>query len=296
MKTKSLVLFAATATGILFAVLMAVSLGWFQGGSGVAVTASANVRASESGPWTAGAAARAPTPAERLEELSLTTSKLTAENRKLQSQNHDLQERLVAVLNWILANFRGKYPLAESYMSNLTVAAVTEDFTLHPDAAQFYKVTPDEAQKLNDALIYARQYLTDIEAATMTVTNPRPDKVVLHIPAFPEDGQILKEDLYSAFEITLGRDRFDRFLKTSESSLKSNFSQFGDASRTMVFELAYPEDGGTPQLKIKDGWVIELGPNIRSVTATESTVTNLPSKYSPYMAWLPDYVAAYGTK
>jgi hypothetical protein len=294
-KSNPYVIFAAASVAILFGVLIAFSLGAFQGQPGV--VASARATGSSAGPSAAWRTStpRTPTPSERVEELSLSALRLTEENRKLQAKNRDLQERLVAVLNWILANFRGKYPLGENYMSNLAVSAVADDYTLHPEAAEFYKVSPAEAQKLNDALAYARQYLAEIEAATMTVTSPRPDKVVLHIPPFPEDGKVLQEDLYSAFEITLGSDRFERFLKTSENSLKSNFYQFGDASRTMVFELAYPADGSAPQLKIKDGWVLEVGPNIRSVTATESVVTNLPGKYSPYLAWLPDYVAAYQT-
>jgi hypothetical protein len=291
-KINAHVIFAVGATGILFVALLALSWGMFQGDPGVVVSP----RALATSEWGAGpdtGSSRSAAIAEKMEDVSLTAIRLTEENRKLQSQNRELQGRLAAVLNWILANFRGKYPLAETCMSNLTVAAVSDDYSLHPEAAAFYKITPAEAQKLNDALAYAHQYLLDIETATMTVTSPRPDKVVLNIPPFPEDGQALQDDLYSAIEITLGPDRFDRFLKTSENSLKSNFYQFGNASRTMVFELAYTEDGQEPQLKIKDGWVVELGPNLRSVTATESYVTNLPEKYSHYLAWLPDYVAAY---
>ncbi len=219
---------------------------------------------------------------------------LAEENRRLRTENHELKDRLVAVLNWILANFKGKYPLPDNFLGKVQLAAVTDDYTLHPEAAEFIKATPEEKRKIDDALAYARQYLSDIEAAYMTVTNPRPDKVVLQIPAFPQEGKILQDDLYAALEITLGRDRFDRFLQVSESGLKSSFYQFGEASRTMVFELAYVGDDPNPQLRIKDGWVIEIGPNSRSVTAVDSVVSNLPPKYKAYMQWLPDYVAAYG--
>ncbi len=226
-------------------------------------------------------------------DLAARASQLNEENVRLRAQNHELQGRLVAVLNWILENFRGKYPLSEIHMAKLQIPPITEDFTLHPDALDFLKITPDEERKVNDAFAYARRTLEEIEAAIITVTNPRPDKVILHIPPFPEDGKVLQEDLYAALDATLGEDRFDRFLQVSETGLQQSFYRFGEASRTMVFELAYDAHSATPQLKIKDGWVIDLGPNSRRVTAVESFVTNLPGKYNAYLAWLPDYVGAY---
>ena len=231
--------------------------------------------------------------ADPVADLAIKASRLNEENMRLRTENSKLQGRLVAVLNWILANFKGKYPLSEAHMSKLQIPPLTDDYTLHPDALDFLKVTADEEQKMNDAFAYARQTLEEIEAAIITVTNPRPDKVILHIPAFPEDGKALQEDLYAALDSTLGQDRFDRFLQVSESGLKQSFYQFGEASRTMVFELAYEDNSSTPQLKVKDGWVIDLGSNSRQVTAVESYVTNLPTKYNAYLAWLPDYVGMY---
>ena len=220
-------------------------------------------------------------------------SVLAEENRQLKQQNRELQGRLSAIMNWILANFRGKYPLSEGQMSRLQLQPVNGDFTLSDEVTDFLKVTPVEKEDINDALAYARDYLSQIEAALITVTNPRPDKVILHIPTFPEEGKALQEDLYSAIDVTLGPTRFDRFLTVAETGLKSNFSYFGEASRTMVFELAYAQDGGSPMLKIKDGWVIEIEPGLRSVTATETYVTNLPAGYAGYLSWLPEYVSAY---
>lgn len=234
---------------------------------------------------------RAPTLEQMLEK-----GNLEDENRKLRAANKVLQDRLVAVLNWILANFKGKYPLPENYMVRLHVPAVTDDYILHPELAELLKVTAEEEQQLDDALLYARDYLAAIEAAIIQVASPRPDKVVLHIPTFREDGKLLQEDLYGAFEITLGPDRFDRFLQVGETELKKSFSEFGEAARTMVFELAYVDGEEVPRLKIKDGWVMELEPDVRTITATESVVTNLPPKYNGYIAWLPEYFAGYATE
>ena len=218
------------------------------------------------------------------------------ENDNLRAENRGLQERLLALLNWILANFRGKYPLPESYLARLQVAPVTADFLLHPEAIELLKISPEEEAQINDLFAYARRYLTEIEAALLEVTNPRPDKVVLHIPTFPEEGAALRDDLYAALDVTLGQDRFDRFLTVSEAGLKASFSRFGEASRTMVFELDYTAGDVLPRLKIKDGWVVELGRDVRTLSAMESTVTNLPAEYHAYLAWLPEYVSAFVTR
>ena len=58
-----------------------------------------------------------------------------------------------------------------------------------------------------------------------------------------------------------------------------NTVRFADAARTVL--------AGEPSI------VIEVGPGTRSVTATETYVTNLPAGYSTYMPWLPEYIAAY---
>jgi hypothetical protein len=285
--------------GVLFALLLGDSLGLFSGRSAARPSSMAELATGRtvSGQPVGRGANRLEDgtfgAADPVAELAIKASQLNEENLKLRTQNSDLENRLVAVLNWILTNFKGKYPLSEAHMSKLQIPPLTDDYTLHPDALDFLKVTPDEEQKVNDAFAYAHQTLAEIEAAIITVTNPRPDKVVLHIPAFPEDGKLLQEDLYSALDTTLGQDRFDRFLQVSESGLKQSFYQFGEASRTMVFELAYESNSTSPRLKVKDGWVIDLGPSSRQVTAVESYVTNLPAKYNAYLAWLPEYVGMY---
>lgn len=303
MKTTTFYVTSAVAgTGILFALLLGDSLGLFFGRAGAKPPGSIDLknagRASSEQP-VGGTAKRLEESvfgaADPVADLAIKASRLNEDNLKLRTQNHELQNRLVAVLNWILSNFKGKYPLSEAYMAKLQIPPLTDDFTLHPDALDFLKVTADEEQKVNDAFTYAHQTLQEIEAAIITITNPRPDKVILQIPAFPEDGKALQDDLYAALDTTLGPDRFDRFLQVSETGLKKSFYEFGEASRTMVFELVYVGDSAEPQLKIKDGWVIELGPNSRSVTAVESYVTNLPPKYNAYLAWLPEYVGMYGT-
>ena len=303
MKTTSFYVTSTVAgAGIVFALLIGDSLGLFEGHSRDKPPGSPEGenagRISFQNP-----VEKTAKPSEKsrvgavapLADPAIQASRLKEENLKLRALNDELQNRLVAVLNWILSNFKGKYPLSETYLSKLQIAPLTEDYTLHSEALNFLKVTPDEERKMNDAFAYARRTLEEIETVILTVTNPRPDKVILHIPAFPEDGKVLRDDLYAALDATLGRDRFDRFLQVSETGLNQSFYQFGEASRTMVFELAYLSNSTTPQLKIKDGWVIELGSNSRQVAAVESYVTNLSPKYHSYLAWLPEYVGRYSS-
>ncbi len=291
--TTFYVVSAVAGAGILFALLLGDFPAGRDGDRPPAVSDLRNDSRTPPARLVAEPSRQAPAGTTGAADLAVRASQLNEENLRLRTQNDELQNRLVAVLNWILANFRGKYPLSEAHMAKLQIPPLTDDYALHPDAMDFLKVTPDEEQKVNDAFAYAHQTLKEIEAAIITVTNPRPDKVILHIPTFPEDGKMLQEDLYAALDTTLGQDRFDRFLQVSETGLKQSFYQFGEASRTMVFELAYDSTSTTPQLKIKDGWVIDLGPNSRQVTAVESYVTNLPPTYNAYLAWLPEYVGMY---
>ena len=218
------------------------------------------------------------------------------EHVKLQEENRALKTRLDALVKWILANVRGKYPLPEKFMARLRMDPLAGDYSLNEDVAEFLKVTPVEKQKINDALQAASDLIRQVEAATISIKNPREDKVILTIPAFEEEGKIMKEDLYAALEVTLGGARFDRFLEVSEQDLQKSFYHFGAASRTMIFELAYNSETGMPELVIRDAWIVPGPNNTRTIEAKESTVDRLPDCYRGYLAWLPDYISAYSAE
>lgn len=217
-----------------------------------------------------------------------------ADRTELQRENDILRGRLNDLLQWILTNFRGKYPLPEAFMTRVRVNPLSEDFTLHPDAAELMQVTPEEAAMIDDAFGMGADWLREIEAATIQVRSPYPGKTVLSIPPFEEEGALLRDDLHGALEATLGADRFDRFLAFSGEDLAAGFNYYGEASRTLIFEVL--SDGvSDPQLVIRDAMVVPEGENTHRIEATEATVTNLPSRYFHYLSWLPDYVAAYAT-
>lgn len=223
------------------------------------------------------------------EELAV----LQRENRRLANENQAVRGKLNDVLSWILQNFRGTYPLPESYFSRLDVPSLQEDFSLHPELADLVRATPEEKEKINDALGTASAILREVELTTSSVRTTRPDKVILTIPSFPEQGRYLRDDLYASIQSALGRDRFDRFLKAGETDLRGKFYEFGEASRTIIFELVDSPSGDFPDLVIRDAYVIPAGEREHEIRARESVVTNLPRGYRPFLAVLPDYMAGY---
>ena len=221
---------------------------------------------------------------------------LQEENRRLSADNQQLQGQLKDLYAWVLVNFRGKYPVPETFMSKLRIVPVNDDYTLNPELAEFLRVTSEEEEQINKALQTSAQSLQSIETATISVRSPRPDKVILSIPAFEQEGKVLQEDLYAALEGTLGGGRFDRLIQVAEQDLCASFYHFGEASRTMIFELADNGGTGPSQLIIRDAWIVPDGAQSRTIEAHESTVTNLPAHYRTYVAWLPESFTSFSAE
>lgn len=218
-----------------------------------------------------------------------TVQALQEEMETLSEEKEQIQQQLSDFLNWLLTNYKGRYPLPEHLMAKLRLAPVTQDFSLDPDVATLLHITPPEETIINDAFSATKVFLDEMESSLMTIREERPDKVVVHIPAFGEEGELVREDLMLALEATLGPDRFDRFLEVSEEEMDSTFLSFGEKARTIVFEVVYPENEERPLLTIKDGWIAEDGEKRKVVSATQITVEDLPEEYLAYIDWLVDY-------
>jgi hypothetical protein len=219
---------------------------------------------------------------------------LEKENRELLAASRASGKQYEELANWVLKNMRGRFPLKDQFVSKLKFSPLTEEFAVHPDVADFLDLNENEQGLLNDAFAYGRSSLAEIESAFITVTQASPDRVTLHIPPFEKEGGALRDDLYGALESVLGRPRFDRLIDVSEEELAKNYHYFGAAARTMIFQLTESENPkDPPYLVIKDGWIIPSGQDRRTIQATESAVRELPATYASYLAWLPDFVAAY---
>ena len=105
--------------------------------------------------------------------------------------------------------------------------------------------------------------------------------MVLNIPPYAEEGQLVREELYGELKQTLGAARFDRFLQVAEAGLDEKFEYFGEADRTLQFETVQDDESGASQLFVRDERVVPSkdDPLRQDITASERIVTELPDEY-----------------
>ncbi len=209
---------------------------------------------------------------------------------RLRKLNVQLQSQLAEILSWMLANYKGRYPLAEHQITNLSFHAMTDTFDLNPAVAEFMHLQSNEVLMINDLLSYGGTLANDLVAENISVTESENGKVVLHIPPFQEEGAVLREDVYSALEATLGPYRFDRFMDITAGKMDEDFNYFGDASHTIIIEPIYSETEDGLQWRIRDGWIILEEDSSKTIKATETVVRTLPEEYDKYVNYLPAYL------
>jgi len=214
---------------------------------------------------------------------------------QLEMENARLRGRLDDMLNWILDNVRGTFPLPEGQMANLRLIPVDDNMAVSDDLAQVLRLNDKEIERLDTAFIGTRSVLQDLETENISVDKPAENQVVLNIPPYAEEGQLVREELYGELQKTLGAARFDRFLEVAETGLDEKFEYFGEADRTLQFEAVQDEKSGESQLFVRDERVLPSkdDPLRQNITASERIVTNLPAEYYPYWNWLPEYVTRF---
>ncbi len=213
-------------------------------------------------------------------------------NEELHYENEELRVQLNDFLNWLLVNYKGRYPLPEHLLARLQINPISDGALLNPELAEYLRMSIDEEEHINNSFLDIKTTLAQIEAAIISVQAQDEDRVVLQVPKFEEEGEILREDLYDDLATTLGDDRFFQFLDVAETALNSNMYYFGAAERTMVFEVVYLAGQDRPQLMIKDGWLMEDGENRRTIHLTESFVSEVPDEYLQYLNFMPASVSA----
>jgi len=112
--------------------------------------------------------------------------------------------------------------------------------TLSSDIISFFSLSSDEVARLEASLARAEDRLTEIELEKMNVIQSTEDVLVLHLPAFPEEGLALEAALKAAILTELGDDDgevFWRFLDAPESGSNRRFHGFGRVSRELSFRL-----------------------------------------------------------
>jgi hypothetical protein len=294
----------ATLIGVALVVCVSVLASWVlsspEGKRGAAVAAPAAAPRKVE-PHPAAALAWKPPPAPS-SETAATPAAGTPERdwleRKafqLEMDNARLRGRLDHMLNWIIDNVRGTFPLPESQMANLRLVPVDANMAASDDLVQLLRLNDEEADRLDDAFIGTRSVLQDLETENLSVETPSETQVVLNMPPYAEEGQLVREELYGELKKTLGAARFDRFLQVAEPGLDEKFEYFGEADRTLQFEAVQDEASGAAQLFVRDERVVpsKNDPLRQDIIASERIVTELPEEYYPYWNWLPDYVTRF---
>ena len=163
------------------------------------------------------------------------TEQLERKAFQLEMENARLRGRLDDMLNWILDNVRGTFPMPENQMANLRVVPVDDDMAVSDDLVQLLRLGDEEVDRLDAAFMGTRAVLQDLEAENIAVAEPAENQVVLNIPPYAEEGGLLREELYGELKKTLGAARFDRFLQVAGTGLEESFEYFGEVDRTLLF-------------------------------------------------------------
>ena len=214
---------------------------------------------------------------------------------RLQTENQRLRARLDDVLNWLLENVRGTFPLPEDQMANLRIEPVDDALEPSADLAQVLRLNDEERAHLGTAFQESRAVLQELETENISVENPAEYQVVLSIPPYADTAEPVRDALYGDLLRTLGRARYDRFLQVAGEGLEARFGHFGAEDRTLSFEAFADEDSGAARLFVRDERALPdaTDPDRVNVTASERVVSTLPGEYEAYWAWLPDYVQAF---
>ena len=223
------------------------------------------------------------------------TEQLERKAFQLEMENARLRGRLDDMLNWILDNVRGTFPMPENQMANLRVVPVDDDMAVSDDLVQLLRLGDEEVDRLDAAFMGTRAVLQDLEAENIAVAEPAENQVVLNIPPYAEEGGLVREELYGELKKTLGAARFDRFVQVAEAGLDEKFEYFGEVDRTLQFEAMEDEVSGVAQLFVRDERVLPSkdDPLRQDITASERIVTELPVEYYPYWNFLPEYVTRF---
>ncbi|MDR0994468.1 MAG: hypothetical protein LBN38_07910 [Verrucomicrobiota bacterium] len=239
-----------------------------------------------------------PLPPEQAAVAEAEASHLERALFRMEMENARLRTRLDDMLNWILDNVRGTFPLPEEQMAHLRLQAVDGDMAVSDALIQILRLDEEETEQLDAAFMEMRSILQDIETAYVAVETPSEYEVVLTIPSYSEEGQLVREGLYDELLRTLGAARFDRFLQVAKDSLEEQFDYFGEPNRKIQFEMLADEDSDAPQLFVRDErvWVDQKDPFRQTISSSERVVTELPPEYYSYWYWLPEHVTRFAAR
>lgn len=235
-------------------------------------------------------AAPAPKPVVPASGPSASEEALARKAFQLEMDNARLRGRLEDMLNWIVANLKGTFPLPDNQIANLRLLPMDESLEgVSEDLIRLLRLNDTEIDSLDTAFIGTHTLLRDLEEAGIAVESPSPNQVVLNIPAFADEGHEAREELYAELKRALGTPRFNLLLQVAEDGLDEQFENFGDQERILEFEALTDPAGGGEQLFVRDERArpSKKDPFRVDLTTSERIVTELPPEYYTYLHWLP---------
>jgi hypothetical protein len=240
----------------------------------------------------------APSPVVQSEEQVVPPANEAVEiNQALLAENAELEGKFNKMVQWMVDNYRGKYPLPERLVNRLRITPLNENNEINPDLIEMLHMTDQEKSMVQDVFDYVRENISATELDNALITDQKPDQITFSIPTYADKGLALKEDLYLTLENTLGSPRFDRMVDVAGQDMREQFNYFGEASRTLTFEIVRPQKEGDhpPYLLIRDGWVVPEGDSVRLTKVTEKAVTELPESYQAYKEFFPENLTQYAS-
>jgi len=231
------------------------------------------------------------------EATAATAAPADAVNMQLLDDHVALKGRYDKMVQWMIDNYRGKYPLPENLVQRLRISPINETMNVNPELVEILRLSEQEKVKVQDIFDFVRDTITEAELDRALITEQNQDKITLSIPPYAEVGDELRQDLFLTLEDTLGGARFDRLVDVTGTELDQTFHYFGKAARTLTFEVIHPMSGENfePYVLIRDGWVIPEGDSVRLTKVSETAVTTIPESYKPYQDHMPDNVIRYAT-
>ncbi|MGA1193500.1 MAG: hypothetical protein ACO3ZG_03855 [Kiritimatiellia bacterium] len=222
-------------------------------------------------------------------------AKSVTRDPELERENSELTRRYDELTRWMIENYQGKYPLAERLVDSLRLDTVTESGEVSPDLVEILRLTDEEKAQVQSVIDYTRSLVRQAERDLVTVTGQSELSISYEVPVFPEVGKIMRDDMFYSLEHAIGAPRFDRMLDVAGESMREEMHYFGEASRTLTFEIVLPANDGDhpPYLLIRDGWMVPDGDSVRVTTVKETAAMGLPDNYRDYRDWIPDNFSAY---
>lgn len=233
------------------------------------------------------AGAQAGWESDRIAAIETENRVLHDANTGLARENEALRSQLSALLKWILDNFRGRYPVPEHLVQRLDVPALTEEFRVHDDLAALLRMTPEERARLDAAFQSARLMADAAEAAVTRAAVPSASELVIEIPPHEEQGDGIRRHLMAALDAALGTNRAPWAAAAAARDFDRRFGSFGREHRTVRFELAYPEGGGEPWIRIRDERMSTESDGRQRRESVEMTTERLPPEYEAMINRLP---------